>query len=251
MAVSDKIRVMVAHGNPLVSAGLEVAFKAQEDFEVFACDPGSHCATAAEARLEAANVAVTDCEIGLRLVASATGRQCRVLIITEDESEASIRRAVEMGAGGYLLLKSSLESVVRGVRTVHDGGTPLDPLVTTKMVASLSGPPLTRRELDVLRLMMVGLSDKGIAKRLARSVGTAKTHVKAILAKLDCASRTAAVAVARRRGLVSEGPPLAESCILASPNVTTVLPARILSHERRRRRVPDAPRVVEGIAVAR
>src|SRR5262249_45881689 len=101
MAVSEKIRVMVAHGNPLVSAGLEVAFKAQEDFEVFACDPGTHCAASAEARIEAAHVAVTDCEIGLRLVAASAGRKCRVLIITEDESEASIRRAVEMGAGGY------------------------------------------------------------------------------------------------------------------------------------------------------
>ena len=250
MALSEKIRVMVAHGNPLVSAGLEVAFKAQEDFEVISCDPGAQCAVAAESRLEAVSVAVTDCEIGLRLVASATSRKCRVLIITEDESEASIRRAVELGAGGYLLLTSSLESVVRGVRTVHDGGTPLDPLVTTKMVASLSGPPLTRRELDVLRLMMLGLSDKGIAKRLARSVGTAKTHVKAILAKLDCASRTAAVAVARRRGLVSEGPP-PESCIVASPNVTPVLPSRILSHDRRRRRLPGASRGSEGVLVAR
>lgn len=232
---AEKIRVLVAHGNPLVAAGLEVAFRAQEDFDVSACAPGADCAEAAVAKVPTMQVAVTDRDIGLRLVASAGGSKCRVLIITDDESEASIRRAVEMGAGGYLLLTSSLESVVRGVRCVHDGGTPLDPLVTTKMVASLSGPPLTRRELDVLRLMMQGLSDKGIAKRLARSVGTAKTHVKAILAKLDCASRTAAVAVARRRGLVFEAPTPAESiAVPGQGGVSTMLPARILTHDRRR-----------------
>jgi len=203
MAV-DRIKLLIAHKSPLVSAGLEAAFRTQGDFEVVSCTAESGRPPPAETQLGSVNVAVADCETGIHLVVPASRNGCRVLIVTQDESEASIRRAVELGVRGYLLLTSSLESVVRAVRCISHGGTALDPLVTTKMVASLTGRPLTHRELDVLRLMMLGLSDKAIARRLARSVGTAKTHVKAILAKLDSASRLEAVVVARRRGLVPE-----------------------------------------------
>jgi DNA-binding NarL/FixJ family response regulator len=74
----------------------------------------------------------------------------------------------------------------------------------TKMATSLRSRRLTDREIEVLRLIMQGLPDKAIARRLERSVGTAKSHVKAILMKLDASSRVEAVAVARRRGLVPE-----------------------------------------------
>ena len=75
-----------------------------------------------------------------------------------------------------------------------------------KMAVSLRSRPLTGREVEVLRLIMQGLPDKAIARRLQRSVGTAKSHVKAILTKLEASSRVEAVAVARRRGLVHDEP---------------------------------------------
>jgi two-component system NarL family response regulator len=127
-----------------------------------------------------------------------------VLILTDDESEVSIRRAVELGIGGYLPLSSGVESVVHAVRCVNNGGTAIAPNVMTKMAISLRSRPLSEGEIEVLRLIMQGLPDKAIARRLERSVGTAKSHVKAILMKLDASSRVEAVAVARRRGLVPE-----------------------------------------------
>jgi DNA-binding NarL/FixJ family response regulator len=90
-----------------------------------------------------------------------------VLILTDDDTEVSIRRAVELGIGGYLPLSSGVESVVHAVRCIHKGGT-------------------------------------AIAHRLERSVDTAKSHVRAILMKLGASSRVEAVTIARRRGLVSE-----------------------------------------------
>jgi two-component system NarL family response regulator len=127
-----------------------------------------------------------------------------VLILTDDDSEVSIRRAVELGVGGYMPLSSGVESVVRAVRCLHNGGTAIAPNVVTKMAMSLQSRGLTQREVEVLRLIMQGLSDKAIARRLQRSVGTARSHVKAILMKLKASSRVEAVAIARRRGLVSE-----------------------------------------------
>jgi DNA-binding NarL/FixJ family response regulator len=198
MLDDDGIDVLIAHTNPLVAAGLSAALKAQPDFRIVEC-----CAPGEVARVPCASIAVTDCESGMRLAAQFRDR-CRVLILTDDESEVSIRRAVELGIGGYLPLSSCVDSVVRAVRCIHNGGTAIAPSVMTKMATSLRSRPLTEREIEVLRLIMQGLPDKAIARRLERSVGTAKSHVKAILTKLDASSRVEAVAVARRRGLVLE-----------------------------------------------
>jgi DNA-binding NarL/FixJ family response regulator len=116
---------------------------------------------------------------------------------------------MEAGVSGYLLVTSPLDMLLRAVRTVIDGGTALDPIVATKMRDSLKGPKLTVRELEVLQLLTEGLSDKEIARRLARSTGTVKTHVKSVLTKLNTARRTEAVAVAQRRGLLSPAAPTA------------------------------------------
>jgi len=185
----EKIHVLVDHANPLVAAGLEAAFRAQADFELTDSDP---------------SVVVTDCETGMRLMGPERRYKCRLLVLTDDESEISIRRAVELGIRGYLPLASSVESVVRAVRCIHFGGTAIAPIVMAKMAVSLRSRPLTDREQEVLRLVMQGLPDKAIARRLERSIGTAKSHVKAILTKLDASCRAEAIAVARRRGLVRD-----------------------------------------------
>lgn len=197
MSNDDKIHVLIAHANPLVAAGLEAAFRGQQDFRIVDVAEEGWLA-------DAAMVAVTDYDGGTRLLAGQRRARCRVLILTDDDSEVSIRRAVELGIGGYLPLASGVDSVVHAVRCIHNGGTAIAPNVMTKMAMSLRSRPLTEREIEVLRLIMQGLPDKAIARRLERSVGTAKSHVKAILMKLDASSRVEAVAVARRRGLVPE-----------------------------------------------
>ena len=191
MSRDEQIHVLISHSNPLVSAGLRAAFAAQEGF-----------ALASSCDLASVSVAVTDCEAGLRLMALKPGGPCRVLMLTDDETEITIRRVVELGICGYLPLSTGVDSVVRAVRCIHNGGTAIAPVVMAKMAVSLRSPPLTDREVEVLRLIMQGLPDKAIARRLQRSVGTAKSHVKAILTKLEASSRVQAVAVARRRGLV-------------------------------------------------
>lgn len=199
MLNDDPIHVLIAHANPLVAAGLEAAFRAQPDIRIVEPRPADDVPLP-----DTATVAVADYEGGTRLLAAGRGGRCRVLILTDDESEVSIRRALELGIGGYLPLSSGVDSVVRAVHCIHSGGTAIAPNVMTKMAMSLRSRPLTEREIEVLGLIMQGLPDKAIARRLERSVGTAKSHVKAILMKLDASSRVEAVAVARRRGLVPE-----------------------------------------------
>jgi DNA-binding NarL/FixJ family response regulator len=199
MLNDDRIHVLIAHDNPLVAAGLEAAFGTRQDFHVV-----GRRETDDVSPVDAATVAVADYEGGTRRLAAQRGGGCRVLILTDDDSEVSSRRAVELGVSGYLPLSSGVESVVHAVRCIHNGGTAIAPNVMAKMVRSLQSRRLTQREVEVLRLIMQGLQDKVIAHRLERSVETARSHVKAILMKLGASSRVEAVAIARRRGLVSE-----------------------------------------------
>jgi DNA-binding NarL/FixJ family response regulator len=199
MLNDERIHVLIAHDNPLVAAGLEATFGMQQGFYIV-----GRRETHDVSPVNAGTVAVTDYEGGTRRLAAQRGGGCRVLILTDDDSEVSIRRAVELGISGYLPLSSSVESVVHAVRCIHNGGTAIAPNVMSKIAMSLQSRGLTRREVEVLRLMMLGLADKVIAHRLERSVETARSHVKAILMKLGASSRTEAVAIARRRGLVSE-----------------------------------------------
>jgi DNA-binding NarL/FixJ family response regulator len=205
--VSDqKIDVMIVHGNPLVAAGLKAAILPEADMQLVSvqANPG---------------VAVTDYETGLRLMQTC-GPDLRVLIVTDDNSEVSVCRAMEMGAQGYLPLYSPVESVARAVRCIHRGGTAIDPTAMTKIAVSLASPSLTGREIEVLRLLMQGLPNKAIAFRLKRTIGTARAHVKSILNKLDATSRTEAVAIARRRGLLPEE-------VSAPPRIAASLAAAI------------------------
>jgi DNA-binding NarL/FixJ family response regulator len=199
MLNEDRIHVLIAHDNPLVTAGLEAAFGTQQDFHIV-----GRRETDDVSPVDAATVAVADYEGGTRRLAAQRGGGCRVLILTDDDREVSIRRAVELGVNGYLPLSSGVESVLHAVRCIHNGGTAIAPNVVAKMAMSLQSRGLTQREIEVLRLIMQGLPDKAIAHRLKRSVETARSHVKAILMKLEASSRVEAVAIARRRGLVCE-----------------------------------------------
>ncbi|HEY6642655.1 response regulator transcription factor [Povalibacter sp.] len=203
MSTDEKICVLIAHGNPLVAAGLEAAFRAADSFRLSAhCAPQDGVDAALRFGREA--IAVTDYQAGLGILASQNSRRWRVLIVSDDDSEVSVRRAIELGVRGYLPLCAPVSAVIGAVRCIHTGGTAIDTTFIAKIAASLASPSLTGREIEVLRLMMLGLPNKAIAAVLKRSLGTAKSHVKAILAKLDAATRVEAVAVARRRGLISD-----------------------------------------------
>src|SRR5579864_3871384 len=128
MLNDDRIHVLIAHDNPLVAAGLEVAFGTHQDFYIV-----GRRQTDDVSPVDAATVAVTDYEGGTRWLAAQRGGGCRVLILTDDDSEVSIRRAMELGISGYLPLSSRVESVVHAVRCIHNGGMAIAPNVMTKM----------------------------------------------------------------------------------------------------------------------
>ena len=192
----------VAHSNPVVCAGLVAILTGTRDFRVTAADragsllPGSDAAEV--------DVVVADYNSALRLIEATPELSERMLILTESDSQAKIRHALERGVRGYLLLGCSLTELLHAIRVVRNGGVALDPVAACRIAETMNQPALTHREQAILGQMMLGLSNKRIALGQGVAVGTVKTHVKSILAKLKVTSRTQAVIIARRRGLVEE-----------------------------------------------
>jgi DNA-binding NarL/FixJ family response regulator len=204
MALSSRIKVALCHSDPLISAGLAVTLREYRGFKTSACRPPLTLATFRSIR--SANLVVADYDTGLRLLASARTPNPKIVLLTHHHSETRICRALEQGARGYLLLGCSLKELIGSLRSVHAGGKALAPLVASRIAVRKKQPTLTSREMDILRQLTLGLSNKAIAHKLGTSRETIKSHVKAIMRKLDASSRTEAAAIAQRRGIVQEQP---------------------------------------------
>ena len=144
-----------------------------------------------------AHLAEARCHALPRAVASA-----RVLVVSMVDRETEVRRALESGVYGFLVLGSPINELAAGVQTVGHGGRYLSQSVVERMAESLTREALTAREAEVLRLVARGACNKSIARELEIAVGTVKAHMKAIMSKLDASSRTQAASIAARRGLV-------------------------------------------------
>jgi DNA-binding NarL/FixJ family response regulator len=138
-----------------------------------------------------------------QIVATVPG--VRVMVLTTYESDRDILRAIEAGAGGYLLKDSSPAELAEGVRAAARGETVLAPSVAStlvRQVRSPAPPTLSARETEVLRLVARGLTNADIGRKLFIAEATVKTHLLRAFAKLDVADRTAAVTRAMSHGLL-------------------------------------------------
>ena len=125
-----------------------------------------------------------------------------VIVLTTFDGDEDIYRAIKAGAKAYLLKDTARDALVDCLRRVHAGETYLPPQLAAKLAERVSGEALSAREIEVLRCIAGGKSNKEIGAELFISEGTVKTHVKSIFSKLDVVSRTEAVATATRRGLI-------------------------------------------------
>jgi len=134
--------------------------------------------------------------------------QVQVIALTSFKEGDLIKNALEAGALGYLLKDVSADDLALAIRAAHAGRATLSPDVTQVIVHAAGQPPkpgldLTERERVVLALMVEGLNNTQIAGRLSVSPSTIKSHVSSILTKLGVSSRTEAVTLALRHGLVT------------------------------------------------
>jgi NarL family two-component system response regulator LiaR len=134
--------------------------------------------------------------------------EVQVIALTSFKEEELVQDALQAGAIGYLLKDVSADELAQAIRAAHAGRATLSPEAAQALARAATQPPtpgqdLTKRERDVLALLVEGLNNTQIADRLVVSPSTIKSHVSHILAKLGVASRTEAAALAVRHGLVT------------------------------------------------
>jgi two-component system NarL family response regulator len=198
---------MVADDHPILRTGLVTLIEAQPDMSVVAQAGDGHEAVATFLR-EVPDIGVLDLRMpgigGIEAVVAirAVLPQARLIILTSFASDEDIYRALRAGARGYLVKDAPAEELVNCLRTVHEGGTFIPPMIASKLAERVGTVELTAREREVLALVAKGKGNREIGAELDVTEGTIKVHVNNILTKLGVASRTEAVNIAIRRGLV-------------------------------------------------
>ena len=142
-----------------------------------------------------------------------------VLVLTGYDDDAYVAGLLEAGAAGYLLKSTQAAGLIRAVRAIADGETILDASVFARIrhyitfpkkeesggkVSAASNDSLSARELEVMRLVANGMSNKEIANRLCVTISTVKAHLSSIFGKIDVASRAEAIFKGMRLGLIGE-----------------------------------------------
>ncbi|MEV0827277.1 response regulator transcription factor [Nonomuraea rubra] len=204
------IRLLIADDHPIVRDGLRGMFAGDPGFEVLG-EAADGAQAVALAQALGPDVILMDLRMpGMDGVAAIkelarVGSAARVLVLTTYDTDRDVMPAIEAGATGYLLKDTGRDELVRAVRTAARGEAVLSPSVATRLLGQVRTPadPLSARELEILRLIADGATNREAAARLFISEATVKSHVLHIYTKLGVNDRAAAVATAFRRGLLT------------------------------------------------
>jgi DNA-binding NarL/FixJ family response regulator len=205
------IRVVIVDDHPIVRSGLVALVESADDLTVVGTGAtGLDAVSLAQAHRP--DVVLMDLRMPELDGDEATARilaavpTTRVIILTTYESDDAILRAIGAGASGYLLKAAPEAELLAGIRAVAAGEVALAPSVSRVLVRQAARPEpavvLTPRELDVMRLVAEGLSNREIGERLHLGEATVKTHLLTAFPKLDAKTRTGAVTRARELGLL-------------------------------------------------
>ena len=218
------IRVLLVDDQSLVRTGFRMILQDEADIEVVGEAADGRAAVESAGRLRP-DVAIMDIRMPImdgveatRRIVADTGLRTRVLVLTTFDADEFVVEALRAGASGFLLKDVAPDDFADAIRTVAAGDALLAPSVTRQLLDRfrdrLPGPPdarherlreLTDRELEVLKLVARGLSNREIAERLVLAEPTVKTHVSHALLKLDLRDRAQAVVLAYEVGLVRPG----------------------------------------------
>ncbi|HLO84373.1 MAG TPA: response regulator transcription factor [Nostocaceae cyanobacterium] len=211
---TPQLRVLIVEDDPMMQLGLEQSLMVHPQLEIIGQAEDGYLGVQLALQLKP-NLVVMD--IGLpRLDGIAATQQIKaalpdthVVMLTSHQTETEIIAALSSGADAYCIKGASIERLLSAIAAAVDGATYLDPQIARRVIDHLKPPTptnnnvnLSSRELEVLKLMVEGLSNPQIAEKLYLSPNTVKTHVRGIMNKLAVDDRTQAAVAALRSGLV-------------------------------------------------
>ncbi|MCI0389963.1 MAG: response regulator transcription factor [Acidobacteria bacterium] len=207
MSQINAIRILIVDDHPVVREGLAVMIGTQPDLKVVAS-----AATGTQAvelfSQHRPDITLMDLRLpGMNgIEAIRTIRQefpdSRFIVVTTYHGDQDVFQAFQAGASSYILKEMFGEEMLKAIRTVHAGERYIPPGVASSLYEHFSRPDLTPRELDVLRLIVKGLSNKQIGGALGLTEGSIKSLVNKILGKLGVSDRAQAITTALQRGIV-------------------------------------------------
>ena len=201
------IRVLVADDHTVVRDGLVAIIKQEKDMDVVA-EAGDGRQAVELWKKHRPDVTIMDLRMpGLEGVNAiyeirAADPKARIIVLTTFDGDEDIYRGMRAGAKSYLLKDVKREELFECIREVHNGKTFVPPAIAAKLAERLPAEELTPREMEVLQLLAAGKPNKLIGADLAITEVTVKSHVQSMFRKLNVLSRTEAISVANRRGLL-------------------------------------------------
>jgi two-component system NarL family response regulator len=204
---TKKIRIMVIDDQAVVRQGFVSLISTVADMEIVAT--GSNGREAVELfRQHLPDITLIDLRMpvmsGVEAIAEIRREfpGARIIVLTTYDGDEDIYRSIQAGAQGYLLKDMFFEELESAIRKVHGGARLIPGSVAERLAARMSSTELTSRELEVLRQIVDGKSNKEIAHELSISEATVKSHINNILSKLGVSDRTQAATRALQRGIV-------------------------------------------------
>ncbi|PYK59457.1 MAG: DNA-binding response regulator [Verrucomicrobia bacterium] len=210
MTRHNAIRILIADDHLVVRIGLRSMIDTQPDMNVIA-EAANGREAVALFRDHQPDVTLIDLRMPVMGGVEAVGviheefPGARIIVLTTYDGDENIYRALQGGARAYLLKDIPREEFLDDIRAVYQGQYCIPPAVAARLAQRIPGPELSARELEVLKLIVEGMSNKEIASALSITVSTVKNHVNSILSKLNVKDRTQAATTALRRGIVTLG----------------------------------------------
>jgi DNA-binding NarL/FixJ family response regulator len=207
-ASGNPIRLLVVDDHPIVRGGIAALVATQSDLKLVAEASNGRDAVQ-QFRATRPDVTLLDIQMagmdGIEVLTAIRAEfpDARVIVLTTYGGDVQVMRALKGGAHGYLLKGSMQKELLDVIRDVHAGRKRIGQEVATELADHATDEALSAREVEVLRLIAGGNSNKLIADRLSISEDTVKGHVKGILSKLDASDRTHAVTIGLKRGIIT------------------------------------------------
>lgn len=207
MNAKSPIRILTVDDHPMLREGIAAVLGGEADM-VLVAEASNGREAIEQFRAHRPDVTLMDLQMPLmsgtdaiRAIRKEFG-DARIIVLTTYGGDAQAVRAFDAGASGYLLKNMVRKELVETIRSVHAGKKRIPPEIAVEMAEHHSDDALTEREIEVLREVAAGNSNKVVALHLTVSEETVKAHMKSILSKLGANDRTHAVTIALKRGII-------------------------------------------------